>query len=210
MFIHRIPSFITQIFPNLIWKMPVIGNNDRRVYFTFDDGPTPEITNFVLEQLDNFDAKATFFCIGKNVLENPELIKLIISKGHSIGNHTMNHANAWKCSKTTYLENIQQCEDAFKEMNIRSVGFRPPYGRMTRSASLKIRQSANIFMWTILTGDYNKNLNTDIVLKKCLKQIKPGDIIVFHDSIKASDNLKRLLPEFLNYCNKNNLYPSAL
>ncbi|MHA8066244.1 polysaccharide deacetylase family protein [Aquirufa sp. ROCK2-A2] len=210
MFIHRIPTFITQIFPQLIWRMPVIGEDDRRVYFTFDDGPTPEITNFVLEQLDKFNAKATFFCIGKNMVENPELIQLIQSNGHAIGNHTMNHANAWKYTNDMYLENIHLCENVFEEMGVHSIGFRPPYGRMTKSASVAIRKSADIFMWTILTGDYNKDLDPQTVLKKCLQQVKPGDIIVFHDSIKAVKNLKILLPEFLNYCSENNLHPSAL
>jgi peptidoglycan/xylan/chitin deacetylase (PgdA/CDA1 family) len=210
MFIHRIPDFVTQVFPHLIWKMPVIGNDDRRVYLTFDDGPTPEITNFVLEELEKFHAKATFFCIGKNMEENPDLLQLINTKGHSLGNHTMNHVNAWKTSSLKYLENRQLCEDVFRDFGIDSVGFRPPYGRLTPSTSKNIGLSSNIFMWSILTGDYNSNLSPQSVLSQCLPKIKPGDIIVFHDSVKAFNQLKVLLPEFLFYLANNNFVPTAI
>lgn len=210
MFIHRIPRFITQLFPRLNWTMQTIGTEDRRVYFTFDDGPTPEITNFVLDQLDKYEAKATFFCIGKNVVENPELFQLIVSKGHSIGNHTMNHANAWKYSFEDYLKNIQLCDNIFEQFEVKSVGFRPPYGRINQKIIRSQQNKKEIFMWSILTGDYNANLDTSNVLKKCLSNIQPGDIIVFHDSLKASKNLQILLPEFLSFCQINNLIPSAL
>jgi peptidoglycan/xylan/chitin deacetylase (PgdA/CDA1 family) len=190
--------------------MPTIGMEDRRVYFTFDDGPTPEITNFVLDELDKFDAKATFFCIGKNVELNPELFQLIISKGHSVGNHTMNHANAWKYTLNEYLLNVQMCENLFERFNAHSVGFRPPYGRIYNKMIQSILPKSKIFMWSILTGDYNTELVPSKVFKKCLPKIKPGDIIVFHDSIKASKNLRILLPEFLTFCVSNNLVPSAL
>lgn len=210
MFIHQIPHFITRLFPQLNWSMPTIGVDDRRVYFTFDDGPTPEITNFVLEELDKFDAKATFFCIGKNVELNPELFKLIISKGHTVGNHTMNHANAWKFAFDDYLQNIALCENVFSQFNVNSVGFRPPYGRFNNKIIRAIKFKQEIFMWSVLTGDYNTDLDTSKVLKKCLTKLKPGDIIVFHDSVKAAQNLRTLLPEFLSYCVNNNLVPSAL
>jgi peptidoglycan/xylan/chitin deacetylase (PgdA/CDA1 family) len=190
--------------------MPVTGIDDRRVYLTFDDGPTPEITNFVLEELEKFHAKATFFCIGKNIRENPDLFQLIDATGHTLGNHTMNHVNAWKIPSVKYLENRQLCENVFKEFGIDSVGFRPPYGRLTPSTSLDIRLSSNVFMWSILTGDYNSNLSPQSVLKHCLPKIKPGDIIVFHDSVKAFELLKVLLPEFLKYFYNNNFLPAAI
>ena len=210
MFIHQIPHFVTLLFPQLNWAMPVIGTEDRRVYFTFDDGPTPEITNFVLDELDKFNAKATFFCIGKNVAANPDIFQSIIAKGHSVGNHTMNHANACKYGLEDYLNDFQKCDNVFTDLNAQSIGFRPPYGRINKKVIQAIKADCPIFMWSILTGDYNSTMNPATVLKKCLPKIKPGDIIVFHDSVKASKNLRILLPEFLSFCVKNNLVPSAL
>jgi peptidoglycan/xylan/chitin deacetylase (PgdA/CDA1 family) len=203
MFIHQIPSFIPSFFPRFTWSKAT----DRQIYLTFDDGPTPEITDFVLECLAEYNAKATFFCIGKNVVDNTAIMHRIKSSGHSIGNHTMNHSNAWKMDFTSYKEDVEQCEEVFNQQQIKSIGFRPPYGRITRKMYLEMD---NVILWSVLTGDYNSSLAPDNILKSILPYLKPGAIVVMHDSIKAFPRLKVILPAILAYCKEKNLVLSAL
>lgn len=209
MFIHQIPRFIPSLLPKLIWSNPVEEVNNA-VYFTFDDGPTPEITNFVLDCLAQFEAKATFFCIGKNVVSNPEIALLIQANGHRIGNHTMNHANAWKYNKTEYQQNYEACEEVFEHLNIKSVGFRPPYGRIDSFIYQKMTLTTPIYMWSFLSGDYNQDLSANSIIQAGLKYIKPGSILVFHDSVKAFPRLKIVLPAILDYCIQQNYKPEVL
>jgi len=208
MFIHQIPSFIPLVFPKLIWEGPH-HPEEPNVYFTFDDGPCPEITNFVLDELNKYQAKATYFCIGKNMLDFPELTQQIIQSGHSIGNHTMHHGNAWKLDEKTYLDQIQKCEEVIQRFGIHSIGFRPPYGRLKLSFYQK-NKTFKIFMWSILTGDYHVNLDPIPIISSCKKALKPGSILVFHDSLKAYPLLKIVLPELLDYCNQQGLKPISL
>ena len=209
MFIHQIPSLIPRIFPKLIWE----GNHDQdepNVYFTFDDGPCPEITNFVLDELNKYQAKASFFCIGKNMLEFPDLTRFIVDNGHRIGNHTMHHANAWKMNEIAYLKDIQECDEVMSSFGIQSIGFRPPYGRLRSSFYHTKSASLPIYMWSILTGDYNQTLDARQVLISCKKALKPGAILVFHDSLKAFPLLKIILPELLHDCVEKGLKPISL
>lgn len=166
-------------------------NND--IYLTFDDGPCPEVTPQVLKILDYYNAKATFFCIGKNVKNNPNLYNEIISEGHTIGNHTYSHLNGWKTKKKDYLNDIMKATEY-----IDSKLFRPPYGRITVNQYLSLRNDYKIIFWNVLTKDYSKKLNPDDVLKRTINNIKPGAIIVFHDSIKASEKMLKVLPIILN------------
>lgn len=209
MFIYSIPKFVKKIFPKLIWDIPAEIHQHKYIYFTFDDGPTPEITKFVLDELQKFQAKATFFCIGKNIIENPEIIKQIISQGHSIGNHTMNHLNAWKVSNETYNENIEKCERIIQQYVTSSVGFRPPYGRVSKFI-YNNELISNKIMWTVLTGDYRKGNFSQQIIDRCTPYLMPGSIVVFHDSVKSFHNLKVILPAFLSYCQTKHLIPSAL
>lgn len=209
MFIHQIPAIFPQIFPRLNWKIEQ-DSNDKNIYFTFDDGPTPEITNLVLEDLKLFNAKATFFCIGKNMIENPYVIQSIIQDGHGIGNHTMNHLNAWKNNKKNYSDDFFDCEKVFKNLNISSVGFRPPYGRLTSDIYFNLSQLTPIFMWSILSGDYNTNLDPKKIIISVCKAIQPGSILVFHDSLKAFPLLKEILKPILKYCQDENYNFRAL
>lgn len=203
MFIYKIPSFISSFFPRFTWSK----ETDNEIYLTFDDGPTPEITDFVLESLAEYNAKATFFCIGKNVESNTSIISRIISGGHSIGNHTMHHSNAWKMDFRSYLEDINHCDQIFKQKGIQSIGFRPPYGRIT----LKMYQKVpNIILWSVLTGDYNASLHASDIVNSIKPHLKPGAIVVMHDSVKAHRTLKVILPEILAYCSSQNLRMSAL
>lgn len=203
MFIHQIPSFIPALFPRFTWSKAA----DLPIYLTFDDGPTPEITDFVLECLAEYEAKATFFCIGKNVVEYPSIIQRIQAAGHSIGNHTMNHSNAWKMDYATYKADVEQCEEVFSLQNIQSVGFRPPYGRITPKM---YREMEKVILWSVLTGDYNASLNAAEIIKSILPLLKPGAIVVLHDSVKAFPRLRAILPVILSYCKEKNYSLSAL
>jgi peptidoglycan/xylan/chitin deacetylase (PgdA/CDA1 family) len=203
MFIHKIPSLMSSIFPRFTWSKEA--NNE--IYLTFDDGPTPEITDFVLESLAEYNAKATFFCIGKNVESNPSIISRIISGGHSIGNHTMHHYNAWKMDFASYLKDIELCDQLFQQNGIQSIGFRPPYGRITPKMYQKV---PNIILWSVLTGDYNASLQASDIVKSIKPYLKPGAIVVMHDSVKAYPQLKNILPEILTFCSSQNLRMSAL
>ena len=203
MFIHQIPSFIPALFPRFTWSK----TDGRQIYLTFDDGPTPEITDFVLECLAEYHAKATFFCIGKNAASHPTLLNRIKSEGHSIGNHTMNHLNAWSVDFDAYQADVEACEAVFQKQGIQSIGFRPPYGRITRKMYKDI---PNIVLWSVLTGDYNASLSPEAILQSVLPLLKPGAIVVFHDSVKAAPHLKAILPAILAHCNLQNLSCSAL
>lgn len=209
MFIHQIPSIIPKILPKLTWQLKP-EDGCREVYFTFDDGPTPEITNFVLECLDTYSSKATFFCIGKNMLDNPELVHLIIRNGHSIGNHTMNHANAWKHKHLSFEQEYKNCSDVLSGFDIKSAGFRPPYGRITKYIYQEITHIEQVYMWSYLSGDYNRDLSTRDIIFSAKKSIKPGCILVFHDSVKAFPHLKVLLPELIEFCQSENYILKAL
>jgi peptidoglycan/xylan/chitin deacetylase (PgdA/CDA1 family) len=203
MFINKISRVLMFIFPKLIWK-----NNDleirKTIYLTFDDGPTPEITNYVLDLLAKYKAKATFFCIGKNLLANPGLAKQIFMNGHKIGNHTMNHVNCWHVNSKEYFNEYLQCEDVIKQLGTRSIGFRPPYGRINYFIYNKLITYTNIYMWTFISGDYNRNNKPNFIIKSAKKNIRNGSILIFHDSKKAFPILSNILEPILEYCTQNN------
>ena len=209
MFIHQIPSIVPNLLPKLTWSK-LDSAESRKVYFTFDDGPTPEITKFVLDCLAEYEAKATFFCIGKNMVAHPSIVEDLVHAGHQLGNHTMNHANAWKYSIAEFEKDYWDCEDVFSKMNIKSVGFRPPYGRVSPFIYKTLRAQTDVYMWSILTGDYNASLNPNSIVSNCMKHIKPGSILVFHDSEKAFPRLKIVLPALLDFCLQNQFIPCSL
>lgn len=203
MFINEISKVLKFIFPKLIWK-----NNDleigKTIYLTFDDGPTPEITNYVLDLLTKYKAKATFFCIGKNLVSNSELAKKILMGGHKIGNHTMNHVNSWNVNSKDYFNEFMQCENVINTLGTNSVGFRPPYGRINYFLYKKLINYTNIYMWTFISGDYNRNNKPLLIIKSAKKNIKNGSILIFHDSQKAFPVLSHILEPILEYCSQNN------
>lgn len=193
---HRIPSFIPYFFPRLTWHVPT---TQREVYLTFDDGPVYGPTEFVLDTLKSASAKGTFFCIGDNVRKHPEVFRRILSAGHAVGNHTFNHLSGWSTSTDLYLKNVQLCDDEMtRHMSNQSLKLmRPPYGRIKRS---QIRELANykIVMWDVLSFDFEKRLSPEKCLSRTLAAVRPGSIIVFHDSIKAERNMMFALPRLLN------------
>lgn len=190
------------LFPKYIWDIP---SPDKSVYLTFDDGPIPAITEFVLEQLKAYDAKATFFCIGENAVKNPQLLQKILANGHKIGNHTYNHLNGWKTSKADYIQNMVKCDAALHEISGKKPQlFRPPYGKIKLSQSAKIRKLGyRIIMWDVISFDFDQSVSPEKCLQNILQNISEGSIVVFHDSIKAFKNLEFALPKTLQYLKEN-------
>lgn len=167
------------------------------IYLSFDDGPHPLVTTFVLDELDKYGAKATFFCIGKNVAEHPDVFKRILEQGHAVGNHTFNHLDGWKTGNVKYLQNILEARNY-----IDSHLFRPPYGRITRTQrKLLVQQDEpyQVIMWSVLSGDFDENITPEKCLGNVLKNSGSGSVIVFHDSEKAFERLQYVLPAVLKY-----------
>jgi peptidoglycan/xylan/chitin deacetylase (PgdA/CDA1 family) len=190
----KTPWLLKRLFPRYLWDAPVDG---RAVYLTFDDGPHPEVTPWVLDQLAAYDAKATFFCIGKNVLQHPAIFERILAEGHAVGNHTHNHLNGWKTDAATYLANVREAAGP-----IGARLFRPPYGRIRGQQARGIksamgREDAQVVMWDVLSADFDHSISPQQCAQNVLRNTVPGSIIVFHDSEKAAPNLRGALPVVL-------------
>ena len=194
----KVPKIIKKLFYNQVWDIP---NNKNKVYLTFDDGPTPEVTEWVLELLSKENIKATFFCIGKNIEKHPEIFKKTIDSGHSIGNHTYNHLQGWKTSSKKYTENVDLCENEIRKLNtIENNLFRPPYGKIKPIQSRILRKKGfKIIMWDVLSKDYDQSVSPEICLDNVTKNTSQGSIIVFHDSLKAQKNLEYTLPKAITF-----------
>ncbi len=192
MYLIKTPWLLKKLYPQLIWNM----NSEHRViYLTFDDGPIPVVTPFVLETLRKYNAKATFFCIGDNVSKHPDIYQQLIADGHAVGNHTYNHLKGWKTDDDTYVQNFKKAAAL-----ISTSLFRPPYGRIKRSQirQLKALQpDVRIIMWDVLSGDFDTALKPTDCLKGVLKYTSNGAIVVFHDSLKAFERLEYVLPRAL-------------
>ncbi len=196
----KTPYFLKFLFPKYTWDFFNI-SKEKTIYLTFDDGPTPEVTEFVLKQLNQYGAKATFFCIGENIKKHPTIFNKIIEEDHSIGNHTMNHLKAWKNDTATYIENISACEKQIsKHTTVKNKLFRPPYGQISKS-KLGIIQKLGyeVILWDIVAKDWKKSLSPQQCAKNVINNSQNGSILVFHDSIKAYRNLKYTLPKVLAY-----------
>ncbi len=194
--------FIKRIFSNYIWDIPTV---EKKVYLTFDDGPTPEITAWVLNQLKEYEAKATFFCIGENIQKHPQIFNSILKDGHAIGNHTFNHYNGWQTATSDYIENVLSCKAAIRQLTTDNRQlFRPPYGKIKNSqAKLLLASGYKIIMWDILSADFDTQVRPEQCLENVLRNVRPGTIIVFHDSFKASKNLIYALPRTLQFLKEN-------
>ena len=189
---QSIPSWFQKFFPNLIWEIP--DAKSKVVYLTFDDGPHPEISIWVANELEKRGLKATFFCVGDNVRKFPETHSEILKRGHRIGNHTMHHLKGWQTKNSAYIDNVNEC-DKYVNSNL----FRPPYGRIKSKQAKILRESYKIIMWSILSCDFDKSLDCTEALNGLKNKTKNGSIVVFHDSVKAEKNLKQMLPEYLDY-----------
>ncbi len=209
--------FVKWIFPNYVWDIP---NNENKVFLTFDDGPTPEITEWTLEQLKKYDAKATFLCIGNNIEKHPEIFQKVIDEGHAIGNHTFDHLKGWETNTDKYVEDVSLCQsqilnptrvedersgakshsnDSEQAKQIPNL-FRPPYGKIKPSQSRALRKLGyKIIMWDVLSYDFEQTITPEKCLDNVLKNTVSGSIIVFHDSLKAEQNLRYVLPKTLAF-----------
>ncbi|MCM5662601.1 polysaccharide deacetylase family protein [Galbibacter mesophilus] len=200
----KIPKILKLFYPTWIWD---IKTDKKEVFLTFDDGPTPEVTHFVLDELKKYKAKATFFCIGKNVENHPNILKRILAEGHSVGNHTHNHLNGTKHSLPDYLENIEKAEVTFQKYHSAETEklFRPPYGRMPLKAAKYLQKKGyKIIMWDVLSGDFDLKNTPENCVENVLKNTKRGSIIVFHDSKKSFPILQKALPKTLEELNQQN------
>lgn len=190
----RSPWWLRKIYKQCIWQMP---GTEKVLYLSFDDGPHPGITPFVLDELKKYDARATFFCIGKNLLQHPAVYRRMLDEGHGVGNHSFRHLNGWKTKDQVYLDDI-----AAAKKHIDSNLYRPPYGRITRFQLRILRQPAfrlRTIMWTVLSGDFDKALSGEQCYQNVIRHAKSGSIIVFHDSEKAALRMKYALPLVLSY-----------
>jgi peptidoglycan/xylan/chitin deacetylase (PgdA/CDA1 family) len=198
MYFIQTPIWLRLFYKSCIWRK---SNQERVLYLSFDDGPHPEATPFVMEQLSNFDAKASFFCIGKNVQLYPEIYDAILAAGHVVGNHTQNHMNGWKNSTTNYIDDIQEATQV-----INSNLFRPPYGRISFSQIKALRLHPalpqQIVMWDVLSGDFDTTITGEQSAQNVIQHAGPGSIVVFHDSAKAMDRLRIALPIVLAHFSK--------
>ena len=193
----KIPWIIKKwLYPDYCWGMP---STEKKIYLSFDDGPHPQATPFVLDTLKQYHAKASFFCIGKNVAEFPELYKGILLDGHTVGNHTQDHLNGWKTKDSQYFENIREASKY-----IDSKLFRPPYGKITRFQAKQIREKMGmqIVMWSVLSADFDIRIRPEQCLKNVVENAGNGSIIVFHDSAKAFERMAYALPAVLDFYSK--------
>lgn len=191
MYIVRPSYLLRKIYPKAIWRMSA---NEKKIYLTFDDGPVPVITTWVLDLLKQENIKATFFCVGENVTNNTEIYKRILSEKHAVGNHTYNHLKGWNTHGNQYIRNVIKCAEV-----VDSKLFRPPYGRIKKSQLTLITKQYSVIMWDVLSGDYDKNTSPEQCLKNVVENVRDGSVIVFHDSFKAKKNMEYALPKFIQY-----------
>jgi len=200
--LHRLPKLLQRLLPHTEWRGPA-PEGQKPLYLTFDDGPIPEETPFVLEQLAQHNARATFFCVGQNLERYPEVARQAQAAGHRLANHTHHHVSGWKLPDAAYLAEVQQCQQALEV--VRGTAdpqplLRPPYGRITRAQAAALHPSYRLIMWDVLTYDYDATYPADVCLKAALAHTRPGSIVVFHDSRKARRNLRAVLPRYLAAC----------
>ncbi len=190
MYFVKSPLLLCKLYQrNEIWN---IDTQHKEIFLTFDDGPIPETTPWVLDILEKYKAHATFFCVGQNVERNPRLLDDMVVRGHTVGNHTYNHLNGWKTRNDDYFENVMRCREI-----VPTTLFRPPHGRIKRSQIQDLKPYFTMIFWSVLTGDFDTTIDPLKCLNNALINTKPGSIVVFHDSLKAWPNMKNALPAFL-------------
>jgi peptidoglycan-N-acetylglucosamine deacetylase len=187
--VARPPYLLRKLYPKCIWRMP---SSENKIYLTFDDGPVPEVTPWVLDVLDRHGIKATFFCVGENVKKYPDLYKEIVRRGHTTANHTFNHIKGLSTSNEDYFQNVERCRE-----EVSSDLFRPPYGQIKPSQQNFLSKNYRIIMWDVLSYDYSSAISPEKCLENVMRNTRRGSIIVFHDSLKAMPNLEFALPKAL-------------
>jgi peptidoglycan-N-acetylglucosamine deacetylase len=191
MYLVKTPKVIQNLFPNFTWKIP---SEEPVLYLTFDDGPIPGVTPWVLEQLAAYEAEATFFCVGENIRKFPEVFQQVVAAGHSVGNHTQHHLDGWATDNLPYYHDVRRCAQL-----VNSDLFRPPYGRLRPRQAQFLQRHYQIIMWDVLSGDFDPHLSPERCLRNVTDNAGPGSIVVFHDSRKAEEKLRYVLPRVLDH-----------
>ena len=191
MYFIKTPEILKRIYPNQVWSYPV---SDKKLYLTFDDGPTPNITEWVLRELKKYSARATFFLVGQNAERYPEIVSRIKKEGHAIGNHTYRHVNGWMTSPKPYLKDVLKCDEI-----LHTKLFFFFYSRITRSQTRMMMNRYRVIMWDVLSGDFDHSITAERCLKNVIENTLSGSIVVFHDSMKAADRLQYVLPRTLDH-----------
>lgn len=191
MYLVKTPKLVQTLWPAYLWHIPT---REKVLYLTFDDGPIPEVTPWVLDTLAACGAKATFFCVGENATRHPGIFRRVLAEGHTVGNHTHNHLNGWDTDTTAYLHNVRHCARVVK-----SDLFRPPYGRLLPQQRAFLERHFKIVLWDVLSGDFDPNLTAEQCLSNVLENARPGSIIVLHDSLKTLEKLRYVLPAVLEH-----------
>jgi peptidoglycan/xylan/chitin deacetylase (PgdA/CDA1 family) len=194
---YQIPFFLPFVYSNRLWSGPA---SERKISLTFDDGPVPGITDWVLEELEKRGLKATFFMVGDNVRKHPALAQSVLAAGHQLGNHTYHHLSGWKTSTQTYLDDVESCDAILAD----TIGetprfFRPPYGWMSPGQAKGLVPAKKIVMWSLLSYDFDPVLSSEILIRECTSRTVPGTIVVFHDQQKTKAQLMRVLPQYLDF-----------
>ncbi|MFT5185053.1 MAG: peptidoglycan/xylan/chitin deacetylase (PgdA/CDA1 family) [Flavobacteriales bacterium] len=189
MYLTKTPDILKPIAGDLLWD---IKTEKREIFLTFDDGPIPEVTPAVLDILDKFNAKATFFCVGENIVRHPEILEEVKRRGHLVANHTYSHEKGWDTSQYLYLKSFLKCQALTQ-----TPFFRPPHGRIKRQQVQSLKDRTTIVMWDILSGDFDTNCTPEKCIHNVMKSARPGSIVVFHDSLKARKTMLIALPEIL-------------
>ena len=198
LYFKKTPGWLYRVFPQALWKMD---EANKKIYLTFDDGPIPQLTPWVLSTLDEYDAKATFFYVGDNIRKHPALFEKALKADHSIGNHTYNHLRGWKTPSAVYLDNIEKCEAQIQAVSggqSRRL-FRPPYGQLTFSLARSIAGSYRIVMWDYLTGDFDPSLSPEKCHHGAIRKVGAGSIVIYHENVKANASIRFSLPLFLEH-----------
>jgi peptidoglycan/xylan/chitin deacetylase (PgdA/CDA1 family) len=190
------------MYPSAVWRKDA---SVKKLYLTFDDGPVPDITPWVLDVLKQYKIKATFFCVGDNIQKHPDIYNRILTEKHRTGNHTFHHLNGWNTDTNKYLDNISKCAEV-----VNSNLFRPPYGKLKQTQLKRIGKDYSIVMWDVLSGDYDKNTNPEKCLNNVVQAARNGSVIVFHDSVKSFKNLEYTLPRFIEYAQRQGFEFEAL
>lgn len=192
MFIEQPPQLIRYLYPSAIWRMD---KDERAVYLTFDDGPIPRVTPWVLDVLDRYGIKATFFMVGDNIRKHPDEFHMVVERGHRIGNHTFNHIRGLSYEINSYLENTDKACRMMMNTNL----FRPPHGYMSPKQYAELKKRYKIIMWDLVTRDYNRKFTGEQILQKVKKYVRNGSIITFHDSLKSEENIRYALPKAIEW-----------
>ncbi len=187
----KTPALLRWLYPYATWHR---SRAEKSIFLTFDDGPIPDVTPEILNILKTYGVKATFFCVGENIIRHPELFRRLTAEGHSIGNHTFNHLNGWKTADGRYLSNVQACQDL-----IHSRLFRPPYGRAKKTQLRQLKNTYQIIMWDVMSGDFDPGLSPEKCLKNVLTHTTNGSVVVFHDNIKAASRVLYALPRAIEH-----------